>query len=67
MEMLHALTVLAVAMIVASLSASELINNLTRKVLGRANTIVMNTVFAISGLTVVGAFIYMASKCMCNL
>lgn len=67
MEMLYALTVLAVAMIVASLSASELINNLTRKVLGRVNTIVMNSVFAISGLTVVGAFIYMASKCMCNM
>lgn len=67
MEMLHGLTVLAIAMIIASLSASELINGLTRKVLGRANTIVMNAVFAISGLTVVGAFIYMASKCMCNL
>ena len=67
MELLNALTVLAVAMIITSLSASELINNLTRKVLGRANTIVMNGVFAISGLTVVGAFIYMASKCMCNL
>ena len=67
MELLNALTVLAVAMIITSLSASELINNLTRKVLGRANTIVMNSVFAISGLTVVGAFIYMASKCMCNM
>ena len=67
MEMLHALTVLAVAMIVASLSASELINNLTRKVLGKANTIVMNGIFAVAGLTVISAFIYMASKCMCNL
>ena len=67
MEMLYALTVLAVAMITASLAASELINNLTRKVLGRANTIVMNGVFAVAGLTVIGAFIYMASKCMCNL
>lgn len=67
MEMLNGLTVLAVAMIIASLSASELINGLTRKVLGKANTIVMNSVFAISGLTVVGAFVYMASKCMCNM
>jgi hypothetical protein len=67
MEMLYGLVVLGIAMIIASLSASELINSLTRKVLGRANTIVMNAVFAISGLTVVGAFIYMASKCMCNL
>ena len=67
MEMLYGLVVLGIAMIIASLSASELINSLTRKVLGRANTIVMNGVFAISGLTVVGAFIYMASKCMCNL
>lgn len=67
MEMLHGLTVLAIAMIITSLSASDLINDLTRKVLGRANTIVMNSIFAISGLTVVSAFIYMASKCMCNL
>lgn len=67
MEMLYGLVVLGIAMIIASLSASELINSLTRKVLGKANTIVMNAVFAISGLTVVGAFIYMASKCMCNL
>ena len=67
MELLNALTVLAVAMIIASLSISESINNLTRKVLGKANTIVMNSVFAIAGLTVIGAFIYMASKCMCNL
>lgn len=67
MEILNGLTVLAVAMIITSLSASELVNNLTRKMLGRANTIVMNGVFVISGLTVVGAFIYMASKCMCNL
>ena len=47
MEMLHGLTVLAIAMIITSLSASELINDLTRKVLGRANTIVMNAVFAL--------------------
>lgn len=67
MEMLHGLVVLGIAMIITSLSVSELVNNLTRKVLGRANTIVMNGVFAISGLTVIGAFIYMASKCMCNL
>lgn len=67
MEMLYGLVVLGIAMIIASLSASELINSLTRKVLGKANTIVMNGVFAIAGLTVVGAFIYMASKCMCNL
>lgn len=67
MEMLYGLVILGIAMIIASLSASELINDLTRKVLGRANTIVMNAVFAISGLTVIGAFIYMASKCMCNL
>ena len=67
MEMLYGLVVLGIAMIIASLSVSELINSLTRKVLGKANTIVMNAVFAISGLTVVGAFIYMASKCMCNL
>lgn len=67
MEMLHGLTVLAIAMIVTSLSASELINNLTRKVLGKANTIVMNSIFTTAGLTVVCAFIYMASKCMCNL
>ena len=67
MEMLYGLVVLGIAMIITSLSASELINDLTRKVLGRANTIVMNAVFAISGLTVIGEFIYMASKCMCNL
>lgn len=67
MEMLHGLTVLAIAMIITNLSASELINNLTRKVLGKANTIVMNSIFTVAGLTVVCAFIYMASKCMCNL
>lgn len=67
MEMLYGLTVLGIAMIIASLSVSESINNLTRKVLGKANTIVMNGVFAVAGLTVIGAFIYMASKCMCNL
>lgn len=67
MEMLYGLTVLGIAMIIASLSVSESINNLTRKVLGKANTIVMNGVFAVAGLTVIGAFIYMASKCLCNL
>lgn len=67
MEMLHGLTVLAIAMIVTSLSASEPINNLTRKMLGKSNTIVMNSIFTVAGLTVVGAFIYMASKCMCNM
>lgn len=67
MEMLYGLVVLGIAMIITSLSASELVNNLTRKVLGKANTIVMNSIFTVAGLTVVGAFIYMASKCMCNL
>lgn len=67
MEMLCGLVVLGIAMIIASLSASELINSLTRKVLGKANTIVMNSIFTVAGLTVVCAFIYMASKCMCNL
>ena len=67
MEMLYGLVVLGIAMIIASLSASELINSLTRKVLGKSNTIVMNSIFTVAGLTVVAAFIYMASKCMCNL
>lgn len=67
MEMLYGLVVLGIAMIIASLSASELINSLTRKVLGKANTIVMNSIFTVAGLTVVCAFIYMVSKCMCNL
>lgn len=67
MEMLYGLVVLGIAMIITSLSASELVNNLTRKVLGKANTIVMNGIFTVAGLTVVGAFVYMASKCMCNL